>query len=102
MALVDNAIKFSPLGGDVDINLTEKDDSVRVAVRDHGIGIPKENQPRIFDRFYHLEKHEDNLFSGIGLGLAITRQVLQQHNGNLELDSEPGRGTTFTLILKKW
>ena len=102
MALVDNAIKFSPLGGDVDINLTEKDDSVRVAVRDHGIGIPKENQPRIFDRFYHLEKHEDNLFSGIGLGLAITRQVLQQHNGNLELDSEPGKGTTFTLILKKW
>jgi len=102
MALVDNAIKFSPLGGDVDINLTEKDDSIRVAVRDHGIGIPKENQPRIFDRFYHLEKHEDNLFSGIGLGLAITRQVLQQHNGNLELDSEPGRGTTFTLVLKKW
>jgi signal transduction histidine kinase len=102
MALVDNAIKFSPLGGDVDINLTEKDDSVRVAVRDHGIGIPKENQPRIFDRFYHLEKHEDNLFSGIGLGLAITRQVLQQHNGNLEMDSEPGKGTTFTLVLKKW
>jgi signal transduction histidine kinase len=102
MALVDNAIKFSPLGGDVDINLTEKDDSVRLAVRDHGIGIPKENQPRIFDRFYHLEKHEDNLFSGIGLGLAITRQVIKQHNGNLEMDSEPGKGTTFTLVLKKW
>jgi signal transduction histidine kinase len=102
MALVDNAIKFSPLGGDVEINLTEMDDSIRVAVRDHGIGIPKENQPRIFDRFYHLEKHEDNLFSGIGLGLAITRQVIQQHNGNLELDSEPGKGTTFTLVLKKW
>src|SRR5262245_29025475 len=94
MALVDNAIKFSPLGGDVDINLAERDDSVRVAVRDHGIGIPKENQHRVFDRFYHLEKHEDNLFSGIGLGLAITRQVIKQHNGNLEMDSEPGKGTT--------
>jgi len=102
MALVDNAIKFSPLGGDVEINLAEKDDSIRVAVRDNGIGIPKENHPRIFDRFYHLEKHEDNLFSGIGLGLAITRQVITQHNGNLELDSEPGKGTMFTLVLKKW
>jgi len=102
MALVDNAIKFSPLGGDVDINLAERDDSIRVAVRDHGIGIPKEHQHRVFDRFYHLEKHEDNLFSGIGLGLAITRQVIKQHNGNLELDSDPGKGTTFTLVLKKW
>lgn len=102
MALVDNAIKFSPKGGDVEISLTEKDDSIRAAVRDNGIGIPKENQPRIFDRFYHLEKHEDNLFSGIGLGLAITNQVIKQHNGNLELDSEPGKGSMFTLVLKKW
>ena len=102
MALVDNAIKFSPLGGDVDFKLREMDDSVRLSVQDHGIGIAKENQPRIFDRFYHLEKHEDNLFSGIGLGLAITRQVIKQHNGNLELDSEPGKGSTFTLVLKKW
>src|SRR5262245_53039394 len=84
MALMDNAIKFSPKGGDVELNLSEKDDSIRLAVRDNGIGISKENQPRIFDRFYHLEKHEDNLFSGIGLGLAITRQVIKQHNGNLE------------------
>jgi len=101
MALVDNAIKFSPQGGDVDVKLTETEDMVRIAVRDHGIGIPKENQRRIFDRFYHLERHEDNLFSGIGLGLAITHQVIQQHNGTLELDSEPGKGTTFTLVLKK-
>jgi signal transduction histidine kinase len=102
MALMDNAIKFSPMGGDVEIDLTDRGDSVRVAVRDHGIGIPAENQHRIFDRFYHLEKHEDNLFSGIGLGLAITNQVIKQHNGNLELESEPGKGTTFTLVLKKW
>ena len=102
MALVDNAIKFSPKGGDVSIDLTIRGDTVRVAVQDHGIGIPKENQPRIFDRFYHLEKHEDNLFSGIGMGLAITNQVIKQHNGELELHSEPGRGTTFTMVLKKW
>lgn len=102
MALVDNAIKFSPKGGDVNVRLGEKDGYVRVAVEDHGIGISKENQPRIFDRFYHLEKHEDNLFSGIGLGLSITRQVIKQHNGNLELDSILGKGTTFTMTLQKW
>ena len=102
MALVDNAIKFSPKGGDVIIRLNSNSDSIHVAVEDHGIGIAKENRPRIFDRFYHLEKHEDNLFSGIGLGLAITRQVITQHQGSLELDSEPGKGTTFTMILPKW
>lgn len=102
MALVDNAIKFSPKGGDVNIRLGEKDGSIRVAVEDHGIGISKENKPRIFDRFYHLEKHEDNLFSGIGLGLAITRQVITQHNGELEMDSTQGKGTTFTMTLQKW
>lgn len=102
MALVDNAIKFSPKGGDVTIRLNSNSDTIHVAVEDHGIGIAKDSQPKIFDRFYHLEKHEDNLFSGIGLGLAITRQVIMQHQGSLELDSEPGKGTTFTMILPKW
>ena len=102
MGLVDNAIKFSPKGGDVEIKLSDKDDAVLLAVSDHGIGIPKENLSRIFDRFYHLERHEDNLFSGIGLGLAITRQVIEQHHGKLDVVSEPGKGTTFTMNLKKW
>jgi len=101
MALVDNALKFSPKGGDVEIRLSEKDDSVLVAVEDHGIGIAKENMPRIFDRFYHLEKHEDDLFGGIGLGLAIIRQVIEQHQGHLDVVSEPGKGSIFTLTLKK-
>jgi signal transduction histidine kinase len=101
-ALVDNAIKFSPKGGDVVIRLSEKDDTVLAAVEDHGIGIAAENMPKIFDRFYHLEKHEDDLFGGIGLGLAITRQVIEQHQGHLDVSSEPGRGSVFTLTLKKW
>jgi signal transduction histidine kinase len=100
MALVDNAIKFSPNGGAVDIRLIPEERTLLIDVQDHGIGIPKENLRRIFDRFYHLEKHEDNLFSGIGLGLAITRQVIEQHHGKLELVSEPGYGTTFTIILE--
>jgi two-component system phosphate regulon sensor histidine kinase PhoR len=100
MALVDNAIKFSPKGGNVNIRLISEESTLLIDVQDQGIGIPKENMRRIFDRFYHLEKHEDNLFSGIGLGLAITRQVIEQHHGKLEVISEPGQGTTFTIILE--
>jgi signal transduction histidine kinase len=102
MALVDNAIKFSPHGGDVRINLSKNDAWVLVSVEDHGIGIPKENLPRVFDRFYHLERSGDDLFSGIGLGLAITRQVIEQHQGSLNVVSTPGKGSTFTMTLKQW
>jgi signal transduction histidine kinase len=102
MALVDNAIKFSPRGGDVKINLSANGEKVLVAVEDRGIGIPKENLPRVFDRFYHLERSGDDLFGGIGLGLAITRQVIEQHQGSLDVVSTPGKGSTFTLTLKKW
>ncbi|HSO11845.1 MAG TPA: ATP-binding protein [Anaerolineales bacterium] len=102
MSLVDNAIKFSTKGGDVTIRFDQNDDDVFVVVEDHGIGIKKENLPRIFDRFYHLEKSGDDLFGGIGLGLAITRQVIEQHQGKLEVESVPGKGSTFTLSLKKW
>jgi signal transduction histidine kinase len=102
MALVDNAIKFSPRGGDVEIRLSASGDRIFAAVEDQGIGIAKANLPRIFDRFYHLERSGDDLFSGIGLGLAITRQVIEQHHGSLDVISEPGKGSTFTLTLKKW
>ncbi|HKJ39786.1 MAG TPA: ATP-binding protein [Anaerolineales bacterium] len=102
MSLVDNAIKFSPKGGDVTIQFEQKADDIFVSVVDQGIGIAEENMPRIFDRFYHLEKHGDDLFGGIGLGLAITRQVIEQHQGKLEVESTAGKGSTFTLNLKKW
>lgn len=102
MALVDNAIKFSPKGGQVTVKTEQKEADVFVSVEDQGIGIKKENLPRIFDRFYHLERHGDDLFGGIGLGLAITRQVIEQHHGKLEVDSTPGKGSIFTLTLKKW
>lgn len=102
MGLIDNAIKFSPRGGDVKINLNAEGEKVLVAVEDHGIGIPKENLPRVFDRFYHLDRSGDDLFAGIGLGLAITRQVIEQHQGKLDVVSTPGKGSTFTMTLKKW
>lgn len=99
-ALVDNAIKFSPRGGDVDVRLEARDGRVAVTVQDHGIGIEPEILPRIFDRFYHLEKSGDDLFGGLGLGLAITRQVIQQHQGTLDVNSIPGKGSTFTISLQ--
>jgi signal transduction histidine kinase len=102
MALIDNAIKFSPRGGDVEVRMDRKDDQVIVSVEDHGIGIPEDNMPRIFSRFYHLDRSGDDLFGGIGLGLAITRQVIEQHQGSLDVTSTPGKGSTFTMTLKQW
>lgn len=104
ISLVDNAIKFSPRGGEVEIRLSLEDGMVLVVVEDHGIGISPNTMPRIFDRFYHLEKDEegDDLFGGIGLGLSITRQVIQQHNGRLDVTSNPGQGSKFSLYLPEW
>lgn len=102
IALVDNAIKFSPKGGDIEIRLEKGDQQVLVTIEDHGIGISPNTRPRIFDRFYHLEKENEDLFGGIGLGLAITRQVIQQHKGTLSVDSEHGQGSTFTMCLPIW
>ena len=102
MALLDNAIKFSPKGGDVEIRFEEKGSDVFVSVADQGIGIAEENMPRIFDRFYHLEKQDDDLFGGIGLGLSIIRQVIEQHHGKFDVKSKLGEGSTFTFSLKKW
>ena len=99
--LVDNAIKFSPHGGDVDIRIRAQDRLVSLSVQDRGIGISAERQTRIFDRFHHLEQNGDTLFGGIGIGLAITRQVIMQHEGKLDVESEEGVGSTFTMNLKR-
>ena len=99
-ALVDNAIKFSPPNGSVEIRLTEDASHVKVIVQDNGIGIAPEIRPRIFDRFFHTEKlNDEELYSGLGIGLSITRQVIQQHRGNIEVESEIGKGSTFTIVL---
>ncbi len=98
-SLVDNAIKFSHEGGKVDVRIQRQDEQVMVAVRDEGIGIQSEAMPYIFDRFYHLDRSGDQLFEGLGLGLAIAKQVIEQHKGKLEVASTPGKGSTFTVRL---
>jgi len=100
--IVDNAIKFSPMDGTVDIRCSDLGSHVSVSVVDYGIGIDPQIRPRIFDRFFHLEKSGDEIYDGIGIGLSITRQVIQQHRGMLDVDSAPGKGSTFTISLLKW
>ncbi|MFN8414230.1 MAG: ATP-binding protein [Anaerolineales bacterium] len=101
-ALVDNAIKFSAPSGEVEIRLAEQKGRIMLTVEDHGIGIDPELRPRIFDRFFHLEKSGDELYGGLGIGLSITRQVIQQHKGSLDVESEFGQGSKFTISLLKW
>jgi signal transduction histidine kinase len=100
-ALVDNAIKFSGSGSDVEIQTAELGNQVSVSVQDHGIGIDPDIRPRIFDRFFHLEKSGEELYSGVGIGLSITRQVIHQHKGSLDVESTPGKGSKFILKLLK-
>ncbi len=101
-ALLDNAIKFSPEGGTVEIHLRREGDQVGVEISDQGIGISPEILPHIFERFYHVDKSGDQLFEGLGLGLAITKQVIEQHKGHLDVISTPGQGSTFTMWLNVW
>ena len=101
-ALVDNAVKFSKPGGEVEIGFTEQGNQVSISVLDHGIGIEPEIRSRIFDRFFHLEKNGDELYSGVGIGLSITRQVIRQHKGSLDVESTPDKGSKFTITLLKW
>jgi signal transduction histidine kinase len=101
-ALVDNAIKFSAPNGEVEIRFSEQGNRVRISIEDHGIGITPEIRPRIFDRFFHLDKSGEQLYSGLGIGLSITRQVILQHQGTLDVESEAGKGSKFTMSLVKW
>jgi len=98
-AILDNAIKFSPDGGDVLVEVGLDGQRVYIRVKDHGVGIPPEALPRIFDRFYHLDEMGDHLFRGAGIGLSIARQVIEQHQGTIDVETESGQGSTFTTYL---
>jgi signal transduction histidine kinase len=100
-AILDNAIKFSPDGGEVDVQVNFDRDSVWVRVADQGVGIPPESKPHIFDRFFHLDQIGKHLFRGVGLGLSIARQVIEQHQGSILVESELGHGTVFTIHLPR-
>lgn len=100
-AILDNAIKFSPDGGEVRVEVGYSREQVFVKIEDNGVGIPNDVLPRIFDRFFHLDKVGNHLFRGAGLGLSIARQVIDQHKGKIEVTSDYGRGSVFNILLNK-
>ncbi len=97
--LIDNAIKYSNENDVVEINAEEKDNKVFISVKDHGCGIAKEHIKRLFERFYRVDKARSRKLGGTGLGLAIVKHIVQMHNGKIMVDSAPGKGTTFTIVL---
>ncbi len=97
--LLSNAIKFTPPGGSVAVTAQRHPRGVAVTVRDTGIGIPREDLPRVFDRFYRVEKARSREMGGTGLGLSIAREIVEAHDGSIEIESEPGRGTRVTLVV---
>ncbi|TDT61844.1 two-component system histidine kinase PnpS [Fonticella tunisiensis] len=97
--LVDNAIKYTNNGGTVDIKFKEEDESIKIYVSDNGIGIPEEHLPRLFERFYRVDKARSRRLGGTGLGLAIVKHVVMLFNGKIDVKSKPGKGTTFIITL---
>ena len=98
--LLHNAVKFSPDGGDVVVRVTVEDGAVVTSVIDHGVGIPRAAQSRIFERFYKVDRARvRGEASGTGLGLAISRHVIQQHGGRIWVESEEGVGSTFSFAI---
>lgn len=96
--LCDNAIKYNKENGRVDVNISQSAKEVVLTVSDTGIGIPKEHQSRVFERFYRVDKSRSNRTSGTGLGLSIVKHVAMHHNARIELESQPGHGTTIRII----
>lgn len=100
-ALIDNAIKFTPAGGEVTVSAEVDEESIRIFVRDTGIGIPREELPKIFEKFYQIDPDHTGQVRGFGLGLFYARQFVQSHGGHLQVESELGRGTLVTLALPR-
>ncbi len=96
--LCDNAIKYNRPGGTVDVSVHRDGGSIRLTVRDTGIGIPYADQPRVFERFYRVDKSHSKEVGGTGLGLSIVKHGAQYHNARLELESEPGKGTSISVV----
>jgi two-component system phosphate regulon sensor histidine kinase PhoR len=97
--LIENAIRYVPRGRGVRVEGRRVHGRIELSVADNGEGIPREDQPRIFERFYRVEKGRARASGGTGLGLAIVRHVAEAHGGRVELESAPGRGATFRIML---
>ncbi len=101
MNILANAVKYTPEGGQVHLAVNDEGDSVRMAICDTGIGIPEEDQQRIFEEFYRTENARTTERDGTGLGLSFARQVIERHTGRIWVESNSGKGSTFYLTLPK-
>jgi len=101
MNLVSNAIKYTPAGGSVTVRAWGEDNQIKVEVSDTGIGIPEEALPRIFDEFYRAKNAKAVEMEGTGLGLTIAKDVVDQHGGQISVESVLGEGSTFCVTLPK-
>lgn len=97
--LISNAVKFTPEGGQIYVGIKDLGDSVSICIQDTGVGISKEHQTNIFDRFKQVVDANEHIQNSSGLGLTITRDIVKLHGGSINLESEPGKGSKFTIIL---
>ena len=97
--ILNNAIKYSPDGGKIKVTMKTTDDQMILSISDQGLGIPKQDLPRIFDRFYRVDRARSRAQGGTGLGLSIAKEIIKQHNGFIWAKSEYGKGSTFTIVL---
>ncbi|MEW5995262.1 MAG: ATP-binding protein, partial [Candidatus Zixiibacteriota bacterium] len=97
--LIDTALKYSESGRVVDVSAVDADGELTIVVTDKGCGIPPEHQPRIFERFYRVDKGRSRELGGTGLGLAIVKHIALAHGGKVAVESEPGKGSSFIIRL---
>lgn len=97
--ILNNAIKYSPDGGKITVSMKTTDDQMILSISDQGLGIPKQDLPKIFDRFYRVDRARSRAQGGTGLGLAIAKEIIKQHRGFIWAKSEYGKGSTFTIVL---
>ena len=99
--LIDNAVKYSEFGGQISVEVLEDAGHVRFVVKDTGIGIPEADLPRIFERFYRVDKSRSRESGGTGLGLSIVKHIVEKHNGQIQVQSQLHKGSAFTITLPR-
>ena len=97
--LLSNAIKYSPRADRVDVQIASTSETVTISVRDYGIGIDPKHQDKLFERFYRVSSSQDKTFPGLGIGLYIVHEIIQRHGGTITVESDEGKGATFSVSL---